>query len=171
MLAKFKFNLSSNSIGELLDKINRAEQAVKKATKDGALETAKLVSEYIVKPATPVDTGESRDSTKVINKGTKITIQQSGTHVFENEFGTGPVGASSPHPNPPSDWKYVSNYWYFTPKNPKSKYYHLGANGKPKSWRTYGQVASAQMYKGAQSYKENVKDIIMIKIGDELSKI
>lgn len=171
MLNKYKLRLNSSSIEQLIKKIKETEKAIKKGVEQGCMETAELVAENIIKPATPVDTGESRDSTTVIKRNKKIYILQSGTHIFENEFGTGPVGAQAPHPNPPPDWKYRPTYWYFTPTNPKSKYYHLTLNGKPMSFRTYGQVASAQMYKGAQSFKENVKDIILIKVGEELSKI
>lgn len=171
MPKKIKVSLNSKSMGELLDKLNSIEQVINEATKEGVREVANE-SIYVIKAKTPVDTGATITSTNIEEKDGKVIITQEGDHVFENEFGDGIYGKQQPYPVPiPSGYNFTNEGEYtFTPTNPSSKYYHK-VNGVVKEIHSKGQVASAQMYHGAQYIRGELAKRIKQKGRDGLSKI
>lgn len=172
MPKKFRVSLSSQSFGELLNKLNLIEQVINEATKQSVREVANE-SIYVIKARTPVDTGATVTSTNIEEKDGKVIITQEGDHVFENEFGDGNYGKQQPYPVPiPSVYNFANEGDYtFTPKNPNSKYYHKDKYGKPKQVHSEGQVASAQMYHGAQYIRGELAKRIKQKGRNGLSKI
>lgn len=93
----------------------------------------------IAREEAPVDTGELRSSITAMAMGLAGQIIASSPHAAYVEFGTGIVGAGSPHPTLP--WTYDVNghgadgWWYL----------------KDGSWRwTAGQPARAYMYTTAK---------------------
>ena len=172
MPKKFRVSLSSQSFGELLNKLNLVEKVINEATIEGVREVANE-SIYVIKAKTPVDTGATITSTNIEERDGKVIISQEGDHVFENEFGDGNYGKQSPYPVPiPSVYNFTNEGDYtFTPTNPNSNYYHKDKNGNPKQIHSNGQVASAQMYHGAQYIRDELAKRIKQKGRDSLSKI
>ena len=172
MPKKFRVSLSSQSFGELLNKLNLVEKVINEATIEGVREVANE-SIYVIKARTPVDTGATVTSTNIEEKDGKVIITQEGDHVFENEFGDGNYGKQVPYPVPiPSVYHFANEGDYvFTPTNPNSNYYHKDKNGKPKQIHSNGQIASAQMYHGAQYIRDELAKRIKQKGRDSLSKI
>lgn len=171
MPKKFRVSLSSQSFGELLNKLNLVEKVINEATIEGVREVANE-SIYVIKARTPVDTGATVTSTNIEEKDGKVIISQEGDHVFENEFGDGNYGKQQPYPVPiPSGYNFTHEGEYaFTPTNPSSKYYHE-VNGIVKEVHSNGQIASAQMYHGAQYIRDELAKRIKQKGRDGLSKI
>lgn len=171
MPKKFRVSLSSQSFGELLNKLNLVEKVINEATIEGVREVANE-SIYVIKARTPVDTGATVTSTNIEEKDGKVIISQEGDHVFENEFGDGNYGKQQPYPVPiPSGYNFTHEGEYaFTPTNPSSKYYHE-VNGIVKEVHSNGQVASAQMYHGAQYIRGELAKRIKQKGRNGLSKI
>lgn len=172
MPKKFRVSLSSQSFGELLNKLNLVEKVINEATIEGVREVANE-SISVIKAKTPVDTGATITSTNIEQKEGKVIITQEGDHVFENEFGDGNYGKQKPYPVPiPSVYNFTNEGDYtFTPTNPSSKYYHKDKYGKPKQVHSEGQVASAQMYNGAQYIRGELAKRIKQKGRGGLSKI
>ena len=147
------------------------EKVINEATIEGVREVANE-SIYVIKARTPVDTGATVTSTNIEEKDGKIIISQQGDHVFENEFGDGNYGKQVPYPVPiPSVYNFTHEGSYtFTPTNPSSKYYHEN-NGVVSEVHSNGQIASAQMYHGAQYIRGELAKRIKQKGMDSLSKI
>lgn len=171
MSKKFRVSLSSQSFGELLNKLNLIEEVINEATIEGVREVANE-SISVIKAKTPVDTGATITSTNIEQKEGKVIITQEGDHVFENEFGDGNYGKQKPYPvQIPSVYNFTHEGSYtFTPTNPSSKYYHEN-NGVVSEVHSNGQIASAQMYHGAQYIRDELAKRIKQKGRDGLSKI
>lgn len=162
MSKKLKVQLGTKSINEAIKLLDQLD----KDTNNSLIETMQELAEgayNVILEKTPVDTGETATSTTYTVTNTKTTITQSGTHVLFNEFGTGPIGAGSKHPQIPEGWTYRDTGWYFYQDNPDSRWH-----GKH---YTEGQPAHAQMYNGMQYIKENLPKELKKKVSVALSKI
>lgn len=171
MPKKLSVKLNSKSMGELLNKLNAIEKVMNEATKQSVREVANE-SISVIKAKTPVDTGATVTSTNIEERDGKVIITQEGDHVFENEFGDGNYGKQQPYPVPiPSVYNFTHEGDYtFTPTNPSSRYYHE-VNGVVKEIHSNGQIASAQMYHGAQYIRGELAKRIKQKGRGSLSKI
>ncbi len=170
MSKHIKLSLSVASINELIKKVNSLQDVVNNAKMSAVEEVVKEACE-VVKSNTPVDTGESKNSTTYTITSTKATLKQSGDHVFENEFGDGTLGLSSGYPGQrPSGFPTHNDSYEFVPTNPSSKYYQT-YKIKKRPLISEGQIAHAQMYKGSLYIRENISKAIKRKVSDALSKI
>lgn len=104
----------------------------------------------IAKEIAPVDSGELLASIQGLAQGIAGQVIASSGHAAYVEFGTGIVGAGSPHPTLP--WAYDVNnhgtagWWY--PKNGTMRW-------------TAGQPARAFMYRAARQLAEEAEAIAM----------
>lgn len=162
MAKKISMSLSIASINKTIQTLKKVENIVNKAKLEAIKEVMDGAYEEVL-INTPYDTGETAPSTTYEITDTKATLKQSGEHVIYNEFGTGPVGSSQPHPQPIDGWSYGANGWGFYQNNNTSRYYGLHY--------TLGQPAHAQMYKGSQYIKNNISRIIKTKVSGALSTI
>ena len=162
MAKKLSLSLSSQSINEMIKKIQNIQDSVENAKIEAVQEVLEGAKEEVIS-RTPYDTGASASSTTYTIGATKATLQQSGDHVAYNEFGTGIVGSSNPHPNMPNGWTYSSKIWGFENTNPSSRWYGVHF--------TAGQPAHAQMYHGSQYIRNNITKIMKQKVSGALSRI
>lgn len=162
MNKRISLSLSKRSINGIIKKINKMPETVEKGIEDGIKEVMEGAYQEVIS-RTPYDTGDTANSTSYIIGNGKATLRQDGEHVLYNEFGTGPVGAASQHPEPPSNWVYRNEGWTYYNNNSSSKYYGIHF--------TLGQIAHAQMYHGGQYIRKNINKIIKKKVGVALSRI
>ena len=166
-----KLKLESGSIDKLINKLQNFQQEVEICKKEAVKEAIEISYDEIVKN-TAWDTGETALSTTYDITDEKATITQRGDHVFETEFGDGalfgiyPDMALIPEGIPRNE----SDYW-FTPKNPNSRYYHKKANGKTLRIHAQGQEAGCQMFIGAMLLRDNIPQKFKEKVSGALSKI
>lgn len=103
------------------------------------------------------------------NKLVGRIITQGKKAVF-NEYGTGIVGASSPHPNIPSDWIYDVNshgekgWWYPTDESDTNPYKWVDENGQLRAW-TKGIEARAVHYEANKEIRKLIKKKIRQRLG------
>lgn len=148
-----RVSLDANSIDEAITKLKdyqaRVEAAgtkiVERLTKDGAKQAQDLVS-YM----NAVDTGELMGSIIGEADGNKGTITAGTDHAAYVEFGTGVVGAGSPHPNPVG-WAYDIN------GHGDAGWIYKGDDGRL-HW-TRGMPSRPYMYDTAQMLAEAVPQV------------
>lgn len=167
MPKRLNLRLSSKGVESLLNKLDKLEVVVEEA-KQVSIKEVVEVAEELVKVNTPVDMRDTVNSTKIEIDNKKYSIVQEGDHVFENEFGDGYYGREiAPYPGElPAGFRYTHQFdYYFYPER-GSKYYKDG-----RKVHSEGQVASAQMYYGAQLIREELPEHMKKKVRDNLSKI
>lgn len=144
-------DLSAESVGKALEQIKAyrdkveslGERVVRRLAEDGAEQARDLV---------PVDTGDLMSSIDAEVDGDKGYVRAYAEHAAFVEFGTGVVGAGSPHPNPVG-WAYDVNGhgeagWVY----PSAKDGHF--------YWTKGQPAKPFMYDTAQLLAEAAPDVV-----------
>lgn len=136
-----KIKISLDGIDDVIEELNAYKKWIEQ-------KSAELVNRLcargleIAKQQCPVDTGELRDSITAIAEGLAGQIIASSGHAAYVEFGTGIVGASSPHPTMP--WIYDINahmdkgWVYF--KNDRF-YWTAGQPARPFMYNTAKQLA------------------------------
>ena len=134
-------------VKEYRDRLDKADEAiVKRLTNDGAKQAQELVS-YM----NAVDTGELMGSIMGEANGKTGRITAGTDHAAYVEFGTGVVGAGSPHPNPVG-WAYDVN------GHGDAGWYYPGDDGKL-HW-TRGMPSRPYMYDTAQMMAQAVPDVV-----------
>ena len=129
------------------DKVRQAEMViVKRLAEDGAKQAQDLVA-YI----NAVDTGELMGSITHEESGNTGKIIAGAEHAAYVEFGTGVVGAGSPHPNPVG-WAYDIN------GHGEAGWIYKGDDGHL-HW-TRGMASRPYMYDTAQMMAQAVPDVV-----------
>lgn len=169
-MKKISIGLDTKQIQKAIDRLNSLKENIKKETKK-ILEEVAGNAAVIVRKESPVDTGETRNSTDIKKiSDTELQLYQEGTHVFDNEFGLGikglfTVDAKEPIPTGWRD-KYSNKPIRYKATNPSSKYYKNGKYGiSPK-----GQIANMQMFKASLYIKQELAKKIKAKVGELISK-
>lgn len=154
-MPKYKMSLNEQSINKLLEdlkayrtKVKKApEQIVHRLTEQGvsfAKQNAVYMSIY--------DSGELVNGIVSEYKGkTSGVVASTAEHSAFCEFGTGIVGAGSPHPDPAPGWQYDVNehgeegWWYYDDEGRK--------------WWTKGMPSRPYMYDTARMMRNQIVPI------------
>lgn len=149
------FNL--NSIKNVRDLLIKYRDDVEYQTDQTVKHLTQIGYEYMMS-IVKFDSGElaSSISWDFDSKQNKGTIKIGADYAIFVEFGTGIVGANSPHPEP-ENWQYDVNshgengWWYFDEKQNRLRW-------------TKGQEASAFVYKTLEYMKKEAINGVKIKI-------
>lgn len=143
-----------NNINKGTDDLRRYSDLLDKAIHDGILELCdrmkSKMEEYIVLYGID-NTGELRNSIKMIPYPTGVLITVGADYASFVEYGTGIVGSQNPHPSPKITWTYdvnshgESGWWYPTTSSDPNPNKYLTADGKWLAW-TKGQKSRPFMY-------------------------
>ena len=154
------------------ESIKRAIKAVKQYKKDLEQKTAQLVRAMVqeglinARDIVPIDTGVARSSiTGYVDESTGTGIIRAGGYCSFIEFGTGPVGMTSPHPSPEymeiMGWAYDVGATIFTRRDGERGWYYPTKDG---GWAwTSGMPSRPFMFETAeylaQEYKRIAREI------------
>lgn len=149
------FNLSS--IKEAKNQLLNLQNRIKEQTELSVKQLTQFGYEYMMS-IVKVDTGElsSSISWDFDTKENKGIIKVGAKHAIFVEFGTGIVGAASPHPDP-KNWQYDVNshgdagWWYYDEKMGKLRW-------------TKGQEASAFVYKTLEFMKKEAAGTLRVRL-------
>lgn len=172
-MKNIKLKLDTREISKLIEKINVLKQDIQRDALATISEVTGIGAEIAYEKSV-VDTGETRDSTDIIQiSNNHLQLVQRGDHVFENEFGLGVTGSQNKHPLAPSGWDYSSKRMRFQATNIASKKWYRPPNSKGKLpiQRTDGQIANMQMYQASLEMKKVLPKIMKLKVGESLSKV
>lgn len=181
-MAEIKVDLSLSSIQRAIKQLNNIDSKIQKIANLSGKELATKTLEEVKKQYSnlPFESTNENPTFRIEKTNEGYEILASGTGVIYEEFGTGDVGASNPHPNKnayglkgyntgshirPAD-KFSSykadiksgNYWVF--KNRRTGDIQL----------TQGIPAGMFMYNSSEWLRDNYKDIVKQKVDDVLSK-
>lgn len=148
-----KIGLSATEIQKAIQEVNRIKTSLNKALESlirELVDEGKEIAKLEIASLGAFDTGEllgSIDGYYDESKGMGVIFTDCPYAVFV-EYGTGIVGANSPHPNPISGWNYDSNdhgesgWWYEKEKGSGDFRWTKGSPSKPFMYETWWQLST-----------------------------
>jgi len=171
-----QFNIDLSNMGQSLRNWRMIESAFDKGTELGQEELAQKVVEKMIYFLGMYGLGGSKLASSIsvskMEKGLSITVGHE--YAMYIEYGTGMVGAESPHPKP-NTWVYdvnkhgIKGWFYPTTEedpNPFKHYYQ----GQLYAW-TQGQESKPFMYKAWRWGSSSANAIISKNIRREVKKV
>lgn len=184
MKKKIKIDLSTNSIEKLIEKLQEFQKNISNADEKIVDKLSELGLQEIQNNYSQTGYKDGNEDVGFFQVGskTKRKIGVSGTQVLYNEFGTGTLGAESPHPEKDNYGLNAYNSGKTIRKNGKSSsnatdrgipegalYWTYIKNGQ--KYYTQGIPAGKQVYNAKKVIEEQKEKIIKEVVGDALSKL
>lgn len=186
MKKKIKIDLSTNSIEKLIKRLQEFQKDISNADEKIVDKLSELGLQEIQNNYSQTGYKDGNEDVGFFQVGskTKRKIGVSGTQVLYNEFGTGTLGAESPHPEKDNYSLNAYNNRNGTTirenKNENSIATKLGVPVNGLYWTynnngikvyTQGIPAGKQVYNAKKAIEEQKEKIIKEVVGDALSKL